>query len=146
MRVSLDVRCHPMYLDVFVNGTLVSTFGHEHSENLSVSVIGYGDELLLNAGAVCSKNNDNFHLSWSPIELTLSDEVTISKSENGVASAHEKSIEMGRTDRKAWDNHTCEWCQKTGSEVERLIPGDSNRPGICSECVGLCNQILSSDT
>lgn len=44
--------------------------------------------------------------------------------------------------RKAWDGKRREFCQRRETEVKRLIPGDENRPGIYSDCVELCNEIL----
>lgn len=47
-----------------------------------------------------------------------------------------------RADRKGRGEPLCTFCCKSHREVEKLIAG----PGIyiCGECVGLCNDILSS--
>ena len=41
------------------------------------------------------------------------------------------------------DKHSCDFCGKSKDEVEKLIVG--NDVAICSECVDLCNNILTDE-
>ena len=134
-----------MLFDVFVNGKLVGSFGHPNTENLSVSVSGYRDGMALFAGVVCREGEQQLHYSWPEVPLTESDEVRIVRRDSGTASEPNRRYEMGRAERKAWDGSTCEFCQRTETQVPKLIPGDSNRPGICSDCVELCVEILKEN-
>ena len=134
-----------MYFDVYVNGKLIGTFGHGQSENLSVSVSGTRDGSYLFSGVVCREDGKQFHLSWPETELGESDEVRIVPSDASQVSTPSRRYEMGRSERKAWEGSICEFCQRNETEVPRLIAGDRNRPGICSECVELCNEILGGD-
>ena len=40
-------------------------------------------------------------------------------------------------------NHSCDFCGKSKEDVEKLIVG--NDVAICSECVDLCNSILTEE-
>ncbi|HEX5764030.1 MAG TPA: ClpX C4-type zinc finger protein [Woeseiaceae bacterium] len=133
-----------MYFDVYVNGKRIGSFGHADVENLSVSVSGAKDGHYLFAGVVCREDGKQFHYSWPQFELSASDEVRIVPSDGSALSEPERKYEMGRTERKAWEKNVCEFCQRNETQVERLIAGDRNRPGICSECVELCNAILKN--
>ncbi len=44
--------------------------------------------------------------------------------------------------RRAAGLHACAFCDKTSTEVAKLIMGP--RQGICNECVALCNDILAA--
>jgi len=133
-----------MKFDVFVNGKLVGSFGHQNTENLSVSVSGAPDGTRIFAGVVCREDDKQFHYSWRDIDLREDDQVLIVRNDSGATSDPAKKYEMGRAQRKSWDNYTCDFCQRSEPEV-RLIPGDTNRPTICSECVGLCVEILKAE-
>jgi hypothetical protein len=131
-----------MLLEVFVNGKLVGSFGHPHTENLSVSVSGTREESYLFAGVVCREGGKQLHYSWPAVTLSESDEVRIVRRDTGTASQPTKRYEMGRAERKAWEHNVCEFCQRNETQVPNLIAGDQNRPGICSDCVELCVEIL----
>ena len=131
-----------MLFDVFINGKRVGSFGHPHTENLSVSVSGTRDGSYLFSGVVCREDGKRFHYSWPEVPLSESDEVRIVRRDSGTASQPSKRYEMGRAERKAWEQNVCEFCQRNETQVPKLIGGDQNRPGICSECVELCVEIL----
>ena len=131
-----------MYFDVYINGERLGTFGHGDVQNVSVSVSGAADGFYLIASAVCREGEKQFYYFWLQEELSLNDEVRIVHAREGDVCEPQRKIELGRTERKAWEAGVCEFCQRTVSELERLIPGDANRPGICSECVQMCNEIL----
>jgi len=135
-----------MLFDVYINGRLAGTFGHEHSENLSVSVAGTVEGNYLFAGVVCRENGKLFHQSWDQLELGQTDEVRIVASDRNAPTQPAKKFEMGRTDRKAWEANVCEFCQRNETQVPKFIPGDAHRPGICSDCVELCNAIIAGKT
>lgn len=131
-----------MLFDVFVNGKLLGSFGHTDVENLTVSVSGAHDGSYLFSGAVCRVEGKPFHYSWPDVALGESDEVRIVRRNSGAPSTPSRRYEMGRAARKAWEGNVCEFCQRTEPQVPKLIIGDSNRPGICSDCVELCVAIL----
>ena len=131
-----------MLFDVFINGKLVGSFGHPHAENLSVSVSGTRDGSYLFSGVVCREDGKQCHYSWPEVPLSEDDEVRIVRRDSGTASQPSKRYEMGRAERKAWEQNVCEFCQRNETQVPKLIAGDRNRPGICSECVELCVEIL----
>jgi hypothetical protein len=131
-----------MLFDVFVNGKLVGSFGHPSSENLSVSLSGTRDGVGIFAGVVCREGGKQLHYSWPEVALLESDEVRITRRDSGTASEPSRRYEMGRAERKAWESNVCEFCQRNEAQVPKLIGGDRNRPGICSDCVELCVEIL----
>ena len=131
-----------MLFDVFVNGKLVGSFGHPETENLSVTVSGNRDSAGIFAGVVCREGEKQFHYSWPEVQLSENDEVRIVRRDDGQASEPKRKYEMGRAERKAWEGNVCEFCQRNETQVPKLIAGDRNRPGICSECVAMCNDIL----
>lgn len=131
-----------MLFDVFLNGKLVGSFGHPQTENLTVSVSGTREGSFIFAGVVCREGEQQFHYSWPDVPLTESDEVRIVRRDDGEATQPKRKYEMGRTERKSWEGNVCEFCQRNETQVSKLIAGDRNRPGICSECVALCDEIL----
>lgn len=131
-----------MYFDVYLNGQTLGTFGHPEAENLTISVSGSPDGSYVFAGAVCREGEQTFHYSWPQKDLAAKDEGRIVPVDQGLVPEPMKKFEMGRTKRRAWEGNVCEFCPRNETEVERLIPGDENRPGICSDCVELCNEIL----
>jgi hypothetical protein len=137
-----DVRRQPVLFDVFVNGKLVGSFGHPNSENLSVSLSGTRDGVGIFAGVVCREDGKQLHYSWPEVPLSASDEVRVARRDSGTASEPSRRYEMGRAERKAWERNVCEFCQRNETQVPKLIGGDRNRPGICSDCVELCVEIL----
>ena len=74
-------------------------------------------------------------------EIGPNDEVRIVPVKSGTVPEPIKKFEMGRAKSKAWEGNVCEFYQRNETEVEHLIPGDENRPGICSDYVELCNGI-----
>src|SRR5688500_18873162 len=114
------VRRQPMLFDVFVNGTLVGSFGHPDTENLSVSVSGTREESYLFAGVVCREDDRQLHYSWPAVTLSESDEVRIVRRDTGTASQPSKRYEMGRAERKAWERNVCEFCQRNETQVLNL--------------------------
>ena len=131
-----------MYFDVYLNRQKLGTYGHPTVENLTISVSGSPEGAYIFAGAVCREGEQRCHYDWLQRDLRASDEVRIVPADEGPVVAPTKKFEMGRTKRKAWAGNVCEFCQRKETEVSRLIPGDENRPGICSDCVELCNEIL----
>ena len=131
-----------MLFDVFVNGSLVGSFGHSNTEHLTVSVSGAPDGSFVFAGVVCREDGKQFHYSWPEVALAEHDEVRIVRRDSATASQPIKRFEMGRAERKAWEGNICEFCQRNETQVPKFIPGDENRPGICSDCVDLCAEIL----
>ena len=135
-----------MNFDVYINGEFVGTYGHPDPESLSISVSGDAESSYLFASAVCREDGKHYHHSWKHVQLNPTDEVRIVPCEQGEPMAPDKRFEMGRTGRKAWESNVCEFCQRNETQVSRLILGDASRPGICSDCVDICNAILESDT
>ena len=131
-----------MLFDVFVNDKLVGSFGHPHTENLSVTVSGASDGAAIFAGVVCRDGDKQFHYSWPEIQLSETDQVRIVRRDGGTPTEPKRRFEMGRAERKAWETNVCEFCQRNEAQVPKLIAGDRNRPGICSECVEMANEIL----
>ena len=135
-----------MYFDVFINGKNIGTFGHDSVENLNVSLSSSNDGIFIFSGAVCREGEKQYHLSWSEIEIDPNDKVEIIQSQTRKATAIKRKYEMGRAKRKARADNICEFCQRNETEVLKMIRGDDNRPGICSDCVDLCNDILANNT
>ena len=135
----------PMYFDVYIDGTKLGTVGHDTVDNLNVSVSAASNEVFVFAGAVCREGNDQVHYSWEQAGIGPDAEIRIVAGASGPADQPTRRFEMGRTKRKAWEGHICEFCQRNETQVTRLIPGDDNRPGICSDCVDLCNRILQNE-
>ncbi|HJS91925.1 MAG TPA: ClpX C4-type zinc finger protein [Steroidobacteraceae bacterium] len=131
-----------MYFDVYLNNQKLGTFGHPGAENLTISVSGSPEGSYVFAGAVCREGERTFHYDWLQKDLAATDEVKIVRVDQGPVPEPTKKFEMGRTKRKTWEGNVCEFCQRNETEVEHLIPGDENRPGICCDCVELCNEIL----
>ena len=131
-----------MYFDVFLNGEKAGTLGHSDVENLTISVSGSAEGTYVFAGAVCREGEHRYHYSWLQRDIGAKDEVRIVPAIQGAVAEPIKKFEMGRTARKAGEGNVCEFCQRKETQVKRLIPGDENRPGICSDCVELCNEIL----
>jgi hypothetical protein len=131
-----------MFFDVYINSEKLGTFGHADVENLSISVSGGTNDTYVFAGAVCHEGEKQFHFHWVQKEIGPNDEVRIVPVQSGVVPEPLKKIEMGRTKHKAWEENVCEFCQRNEAQVVYLIRGDDNRPGICKECVELCNEIL----
>jgi len=138
-RVNSTVMPLSMYFDVYIDGTNFGSFGHENVDNLSVSVSGAADGVFVFPGAVCREGNNQVHYSWEQTQVAPNAEIRIVSGTNGPASHPTRRFEMGCTKRKAWEGNVCEFCQRNETQVTRLIPGDDNRPGICSDCVELCN-------
>ena len=133
-----------MYFEVYLNGERLGAYGHPDVENLTISVSGSPEGGYIFAGAVCREGEQRFHYHWLQRDVAPADEVRIIPVSQGNAPDPIKKFEMGRTKRKAWVSNVCEFCQRKETEVARLIPGDDNRPGICSDYVELCNEILRS--
>lgn len=131
-----------MYFDVYIDETKLGTFGHANVENLTISVSGAAEGTYVFPGAVCREGASQVHYSWAQKEIGPQSEVRIVPVDQGPVTEPIKRFEMGRTRRKAWEGHLCEFCQRNETEVPRLIVGDENRPGICSDCLELCNRIL----
>jgi hypothetical protein len=131
-----------MYFDVYVNGKKLGTFGHNNVEILTISISGEPNDTYVFAGAVCREGEKQFHYHWVQKEIGPEDEVRVVPVQKGAVSEPIKKYEMSRTKNKVWEGNVCEFCQRNETEVKRLIRGDENRPGICSDCVELCNEIL----
>ncbi len=131
-----------MSFDVYPNGEKLGTFGHSDVENLTISVSGSSEGSYIFAGAVCREGEQQYHYSWLQRDIGAKDEVRIVPAVQGTVPEPIKKFEMGRTVRNAWEGNVCEFCQRNETEVKHLIPGDQNRPGICSDCVDRCNEIL----
>ena len=133
-----------MYFDVYINETKLGTFGHHDVENLTISVSGAADGVFVFPTAVCREGNIQFHYRWADVQIGIDSEIRIVPS-SGPAAEPIRRFEMGRTKRKAWDGNICEFCQRTETQVPKLVLGDEHRPGICSDCVKLCQNILSAE-
>jgi hypothetical protein len=133
-----------MYFDVYIGETKLGTFGHADVENLSISVSGNADGIFVFAGAVCREGTSQVHYSWAGKQIETNSEIRIVPANSGPAAEPVRRFEMGRTKRKAWEGNVCEFCQRKETAVPRLIPGDENRPGICSDCVKLCQDIIGA--
>jgi hypothetical protein len=134
-----------MYFDVYIDETKLGTFGHEDVENMNVSIGGDANGIFVFPGAVCREGDRLIHYSWNQVEIGPNSDVRIITGRDGPATQPNKRFEMGRTKRRAWESNVCEFCQRNETQVRRLIPGDDNRPGICSDCVDLCNRILENE-
>jgi len=134
-----------MYFDLYIGDKKLGTFGHPNVENLNISLSGAPDQNYVFAGAVCREGETQYHYHWLQEEIGPTSQVRIVPVENGSVPPPIKRFEMGRAARKASEQNVCEFCQRNETEVPRLIPGDSNRPGICSDCVELCSEILRGE-
>jgi hypothetical protein len=132
-----------MYFDVYIDGVKLGTFGHPNVENMNVSVSGIENATFVFAGAVCREGDINVHYSWAEKEIGSNSEVRIIPVVGGSVSDPIKRYEMGKVEREALESNECGFCQRKETDVARFIVGDQNRPGICSDCVDLCNTILS---
>ena len=112
---------------------------------MNVSVGGDANSIFVFPGAICREGDTLIHYSWNQVEIGPNSDVRITTGCDGPAAQPDKRFEMGRTKRKAWEGNVCEFCQRNETQVRRLIPGDDNRPGICSDCVDLCNRILENE-
>src|SRR5258705_3550442 len=133
-----------MYFDVYIDGVKLGTFGHPNVKNMNVSVSGIENATFVFASAVCGEGDINVHYSWAEKEIGPNSEVRIVPAVGGSVSNPIKRYEMGRVERKALESNECGFCQRNEIEGPRFIVGDEHRPGICSDCVDLCNKILSS--
>jgi len=133
-----------MYFDVYIDGVKVGTYGHPNVKNMNVSVSGIENSIFVFAGAVCGEAGINVHYSWAEKEIGANSEVRIVPVVGGLVSDPIKRYEMGKVERKALESNECGFCQRKETEVARLIVGDEHRPGICSDCVELCNKVLNS--
>ena len=133
-----------MYFDVYIDGVKLGTFGHPNVKNMNVSVSGIENATFVFASAVCGEGDINVHYSWAEKEIGPNSEVRIVPAVGGSVSNPIKRYEMGRVERKALESNECGFCQRKETEVPRFIVDDEHRPGICSDCVDLCNKILSS--
>lgn len=131
-----------MFFDVYVNDEKLGSFGHPDVENLTISVSGAQNDTYVFAGAVCREDQKQFHYHWMQREIGPEDQVRIVPVLSGDVPQPIKKFEMGRTKQKAWEGNVCEFCQRNETQVPKLIAGDENRPGICSDCVEICNEIL----
>jgi len=131
-----------MFYDVYINGEKLGTFGHADVENLTISVSGGPNDTYVFAGAVCREDERQFHYHWVQKEISATDEVRVIPVQSGTVPEPIKKFEMGRTKQMAWEGNVCEFCQRNETEVPQMIAGDEHRPGICSDCVELCNEIL----
>jgi ATP-dependent Clp protease ATP-binding subunit ClpX len=43
------------------------------------------------------------------------------------------------------DSIRCSFCGKRGTEVDRIIAGPTPAVAICSECVGLCSEMVAEE-
>ena len=134
-----------MYFDLYVDDKKLGTFGHPNVENLNISLSGAPEQNYVFAGAVCREGEVQYHYHWLQEEIGSASQVRIVPVESGLVPLPIKRFEMGRATRKVSERNVCEFCQRNETEVPRLIPGDANRPGICSDCVELCSEILRSE-
>lgn len=133
-----------MYYKVLVDGAEIGTFGHSAVENIHLSVGGGGDGMYFFASAVCVEDDKRVFLDWMQRELKASDVVEIRRTPDGVAPEPRKRFVMGRLKRVPSPNKSCDFCQRSETEVSRLVYIDESRPSICADCVELCNAILRS--
>lgn len=134
-----------MYFDLYIDDRKLGTFGHPSVENLNISLSGAPDQNYVFAGAVCREGESQCHYHWLQEEISHASQVRIVPVEGGSVPLPIRRYEMGRAAREASGENVCEFCQRNETEVHRLIPGDSNRPGICSDCVALCSAILRDE-
>lgn len=131
-----------MYFDIYINDKKLGTFGHDKVENINISVSGSSKDTYVFAGAVCNEKDKQFHYQWVQEEIGPKDEVRVVPVGTGTVPEPVSKYEMGRAKQKAWESNVCEFCQRNETEVEYMIAGDENRPGICSECIEICNEII----
>lgn len=131
-----------MYYRIIINGKELGVFGHEDVENIHLSVGGGPEQMYVFASAVCGEADKRFHYDWVQKELGPNDTVTIAPTTEGNVPEPRKKFVMGRPKRGSSEDKMCDFCQRKETEVNRLIYIDEHRPSICSDCVGLCNEIL----
>lgn len=100
-----------MYLEVYLNGQKLGTYGHASVENLTISVSGSPDGSYIFAGAVCREGERRYHYHWLQKDIGEADEVRIVPASAGAVPDPIKRFEMGRTERKAWEGNVCEFCR-----------------------------------
>ena len=135
-----------MYFEVYINEEKIGTFGHESIEQLNISLSGSKNDTYVFASGVCTEESKTFHYQWLNKEIDPTDTIKIIPVEKGSTPKPLTTFEMNRTKHKKWESNICEFCQRNETEVEKMIPGDDNRPGICINCVELCNDIFDEQS
>ncbi|MGO1073790.1 ClpX C4-type zinc finger protein [Lysobacter sp. CA199] len=136
-----------MFFDVYVSGEKVKAYGRADADRISMTLSWDECGISVFAAATCTEAGAQFHYSWSHALPGPQSEVRLVPVEaTDDVAAPERRFEMGRAKRKAWERNVCEFCQRNETQVPKLIAGDTHRPGICSDCVDLCRDILSQSS
>src|SRR5438046_21610 len=131
----LRIMPSPLYFDVYVDDFKLGTFGHPQVLNLHIALSGSNDLNMVFASAVCSEGEVKFYYSWAEETIGSNSEVRIVPVAKGPVAAPIRRYEIGRFARNTLETNECHFCHRTETEVPRLLEGDDNRPGICSDCV-----------
>lgn len=132
-----------MFYKILINETELGVFGHQHVENIHLSVGGSGGQMSVFASAVCADNGKRVFYDWVQHDLNDKDVVLIAPTNQTNVPEPRKKYVMDRANREVSSERSCDFCQRTETEVPRLIYIDEQRPSICSNCVEICNTLLA---
>ena len=130
---------------ISVNGEKLCEVGVQEEDQLEVALAKLaGDESgVLNLTALLpSCSGPDNALSWETYYVDVGDEVCItiqnSPREGGAY------LDDYRPEEDETDPLRCSFCRKTSREVKQIVSG--NDAFICNECIGMCVDILDTET
>jgi len=135
-----------MFYRILINDTELGVFGHNQVENMHLSVGGARGQMFVFASAVCIDNGTRSLYDWIQHDLTDKDIVRIEPTTRTDVPEPRKKFVMDRAKREVSSERSCDFCQRNETEVPRLIYIDEHRPSICSNCVELCNTLITAST
>jgi hypothetical protein len=112
-------------------------------ENIHLSVGGGLEHMFVFASAVCSESGKRVFYDWIQHDLTDRDVIRVEPTTETNVPKPRKRYVMDRAEREVSSERSCDFCQRNETEVPRLIYIDEHRPCICSNCVELCNKLLT---
>jgi len=132
-----------LFYKIRVNGKDIGNYGHDHIENIHLSVSGGPKEMYVFASAVCTEDGKQVHYDWLQHEINDVEKIEISPISSTTVPQPRRRFIMNRPKREPSEDVICDFCQRDETQVERIIHIDEHRPSICCECVELCSEILS---